>query len=70
MLPWLQPEVEVNYEKASGAGVDEQVLALTGGLVMPFGDGYRVVAAVQHGVWGRNTAQVTAGVLSFKAAFE
>jgi hypothetical protein len=66
VLPWLQPELELNYE--STFGVRSQVLAATAGLVAPFGDGYRIVAAVQHGLWSRDTAHSTAALLSFKTA--
>jgi hypothetical protein len=64
---WLQPEVELNYEAA--IGLDAQVLAVTAGLVAPFGDGHRLVGAVQQGVWGRETGQTTTGIFSLKTAF-
>jgi hypothetical protein len=65
---WLQPELELNYQHQASLGPDAQVLAVTAGVVAPFGAGHRVVAAVQQGVWGRNTVQTTAAVLSFKTA--
>jgi hypothetical protein len=68
VLPWLQPEIELNYE--STFGIRSQVLAATAGIVAPFGDGYRIVAAVQRGLWGRDTTQTTAAVLSFKSALQ
>ena len=43
VLPWLQPELELNFE--SSFGVRSQVLAATAGVVAPFGAGHRVVAA-------------------------
>jgi hypothetical protein len=64
---WLQPVVELNYEAA--VGLDAQVLAVTAGVVAPFGAGHRIVAAVQQGVWGRNSGQTTAGIFSFKTGF-
>jgi hypothetical protein len=45
------------------------VLAVTAGLVAPFGGGHRIVAAVQQGVWGRNVGQTTTGIFAFKTAF-
>jgi hypothetical protein len=68
VMPWLQPELELNYQHDAALGPDAQVLAITAGVVAPFGEGHRVVAAVQQGVWGRNTTQTTAAVLSFKTA--
>jgi hypothetical protein len=67
LLPWLQPELELNYQHQASNGPDAQVLAVTAGVVAPFG-GHRVVAAVQHAVWGRHVAQTTSAVLSFKTA--
>jgi hypothetical protein len=66
--PWLQPELELNYQHQAALGPDAQVLAVTAGVVAPIGAGHRVVAAVQQGVWGRDTSQTTAAVLSFKTA--
>jgi hypothetical protein len=63
----LQPELEVNYQASLGPG--SRVLGVTAGLVASFGDGYRVVGAVQRGVWGRNAIQTTSAVLAFKTAF-
>jgi hypothetical protein len=65
---WLQPELELNYLRESSVGPDAQVLAVTAGVLAPFGGGHRIVAAVQQGVWGRNAGQTTAAVLSFKTA--
>jgi hypothetical protein len=64
--PWLQPELELNYQ--SSYGVRSQQLAATAGLVAPFGDGHRIVAAVQRGLWGEATVQTTAALLTFKTA--
>ena len=66
LRPWLQPELELNYQATLGPGA--QVLGVTAGVVAPFGAGHRVVAAVQRAVWGRDATQTTAAVLSFKTA--
>jgi hypothetical protein len=66
LWPGLQPELEANYQASVGPG--SQVLGVTAGLVVSFGDGYRVAGAVQRGVWGRNAVQTTSAVLAFKSA--
>ena len=66
VLPWLQPELELNY--ASELGPDSQVLAATAGVVVPFGAGNRIVAAVQHGLWGKNAPETTSALFAFKSA--
>ena len=66
VLPWLQPELELNY--ASELGPDAQVLAATAGVVVPFGAGNRIVAAVQHGLWGKNAPETTSALFAFKSA--
>jgi len=63
---WLQPELELNYQAAIGPG--SQVLTATAGVVAPFGAGNRVVAAVQHAVWGQNATQTSGAILAFKTA--
>jgi hypothetical protein len=68
LTDWLQPELELNYTHQAAVGADAQVLAVTAGVVAPFGAGHRIVAAVQQGVWGSNTTQTTSAVLSFKTA--
>jgi hypothetical protein len=65
---WLQPEIELNYSRAAMTGPDSQVLAVTAGVVAPFGAGHRVIAAVQHAVWGGNATQTTAAIVAFKTA--
>lgn len=65
----LQPELELNYSHASSLGPDAQVLAVTAGVVAPMSGGRRVVAAVQQGLWGRNTTQTTSAVIAFKTSF-
>ena len=68
LTAWLQPELELNYTQAAAYGPGARVLAVTAGVVAPLGGVHRVVAAVQQGLWGRNTPQATAVVLSFKTA--
>ncbi|MFL5271065.1 MAG: hypothetical protein ACJ79E_03210 [Anaeromyxobacteraceae bacterium] len=67
VLPWLQPELELNY--ASEIGMHAQVLSATAGIVAPFGAGHRIVAALQHGLWGRNATETTSALLAYKTAF-
>jgi hypothetical protein len=71
VLPWLQPELELNYEHAYEVGPDPDAncLYVTGGVVAPFGKGYRITGGVQYAVWGRHTGQSVAGTVAFKAAF-
>lgn len=71
VLPWLQPELELNYERSYEAGSEpgSRCLYVTGGVVVPFGAGYRIIAGVQHAVWGQHTGQSMSGALAFKAAF-
>lgn len=66
VLPWLQPEVELNYQ--SYLGLRSQVLAATAGVVAPFGAGQRIVVAVQQGIWGQNATQTTSALVAFKTA--
>jgi Putative MetA-pathway of phenol degradation len=66
LTPWLQPEVEVNYQAT--VGHDAHVLAATAGIVAPLRGGHRVVAAVQRALWGRNAVETTAAVFAFKTA--
>lgn len=69
--PWLQPELELNYERAWSAGPTPgpESLSVTAGVVAPFGDGYRIVAGAQYAVWGRHTAQTVAATVAFKWAY-
>ncbi len=70
LTPSLQPELELSYGYSAMAGApDSQVLAVTAGVVSPFGAGHRVITGIQYAVWGRNTIQTTAGVVSFKTGF-
>lgn len=69
-LPWLQPEVELNYgHEMLTDEDDEQVLAVTAGLVMPINDTLRVNVGVQQGLWGENTDKSTTLVTAVKLAF-
>jgi len=70
VLDWLQPELEVNYQHTFKQGSDpaEDHLALTAGLVAPFGDGYRLTAGVLQSAWGHHTIATTTAVLAFKVA--
>jgi hypothetical protein len=68
VLAWLQPELELNYERTASVALDAHVLAVTAGVVAPFGAGHRVVAAVQHAVWGQHATQTTGALLAFKTA--
>ncbi len=70
ILPWLQPEAELNYTRDFVEGDDGgEILAVTGGLVMPFNDRLRVNLGVQQGIWGRNSDQSTNFLLTVKQAF-
>lgn len=66
VLPWLQPEVELNYqhEIELGEQPDERVLWATAALVVPV-DSVRVVVGGRFPVWARDAAvgpTVTAAV--------
>ena len=70
ILPWLQPEIELNY--SHGFFVvdnDKEVVAVTAGLVMPLTDRLRVNTGVQQGLWGRNADNATCLYAAVKVAF-
>lgn len=71
LLPWLQPELELHYERAWSAGPtpDADLLGVTGGVVAPFGEGYRLAAGVHYAVWGRHAGQTAAATVAFKWAY-
>lgn len=70
VLPWLQPEVELNYSHDLVEGADDaQVLAVTAGLVMPINESLRVNVGVQQGLWGENADKATTFVAAAKFAF-
>jgi hypothetical protein len=70
ILPWLQPEVELNYSRDFLAnGNDQEVVATTVGLVMPVNERIRVNTGVQQGLWGRNSDKATSLYAAVKLAF-
>ncbi len=70
VLPWLQPEIELNYaHDFLSIEDDQEVLATTVGLVMPLNDRLRVNAGVQQGLWGRNANKDTTLCAAVKLAF-
>jgi hypothetical protein len=69
-LPWLQPELELNYSRSFVAGSnDASALAITAGLVMPINDRWRINAGVQQGLWGINADKSTLFSVAVKNAF-
>jgi len=70
ILPWLQPEVELNYSRNFLSNDnDQEVIATTVGLVMPINERIRVNTGVQQGLWGRNTDKATSLYAAVKLAF-
>lgn len=69
LLEWLQPELEFNHAHELAVGADASRLAVTGGVVIPWGDGHRVTAGLQQAIWGEGTAAFTGASLAYKAAF-
>ena len=70
ILPWLQPEVELNYSHDYLKGEDDtQALAITAGLVMPINETLRVNIGVQQSVWGENAIKATTVCGSVRFAF-
>ena len=70
VLPWLQPEVELNYSRNFLANDnDQEVIATTVGLVMPINERIRVNTGVQQGIWGRNTDKAASLYAAVKLAF-
>ena len=70
ILPWLQPEIELNYCHDFVAHADDsEVLAVTLGLVMPINKKLRINTGVQQGVWGRNADKATSVIAAVKLAF-
>lgn len=70
ILPWLQPEVEMNYahDILAEAG-DSDILAFTTGLVMPVHERLRINLGVQQGAYGRNADKATTLFIAVKTAF-
>ena len=70
ILPWLQPEIELNYSLDTFADEnDAQTLAVAGGLVMPVDETLRINIGVQQGIWGENSYKATSIVTAVKYAF-
>ena len=70
VLPWLQPEVELNYSRDFFAYIDDsEVLAMTIGLVMPINKQLRINTGVQQGLWGQNADKATSVIAAIKLAF-
>ncbi len=70
VLSWLQPELELNYEREfDREEYDPELIAGTAGLVMPVSDSMRINIGVQEGMWGRNTDKATSFFLGIKFAF-
>ncbi|NLX18525.1 MAG: transporter [Desulfobulbus sp.] len=70
ILPWLQPEVELNYSHDYLKDEsDAQVLAVTAGFVMPINDTWLVNLGVQQDIWGQNIEKTTTWTTTVKIAF-
>jgi hypothetical protein len=70
LLPWLQPELELNYqhEVELGEERDERVLWATAALVVPI-EGVRLLVGGRLPVWSRDTAAGPMATASVKLAF-
>ena len=70
VLPWLQPELELNYqhEIELGAQPDERVLWATAALVLPL-DAVRLVVGARFPVWVRDAEVGPMATASAKIAF-
>jgi hypothetical protein len=70
VLPWLQPEVELNYqhELEQGEERDERVLWATAALVLPL-DAVRVVVGGRVPVWARDASVGPMATAAVKLAF-
>jgi hypothetical protein len=70
VLPWLQPELELNYqhEVELGEERDERVLWATAALVVPV-DGVRLLVGGRLPVWSRDAAAGPMATASVKVAF-
>ena len=69
-LPWLQPEVEINYqhEIERGEERDERVLWATAALVVPL-EKVRLLVGGRFPVWARDTAAGPMATAAVKLAF-
>ena len=70
LFPWLQPELELNYqhEVELGEERDERVLWATAALVIPV-DGVRLLVGGRVPVWSRDNASGPMATASVKLAF-
>jgi hypothetical protein len=70
VLPWLQPELELNYQHEIELGEerDERVLWATAALVVPL-DAVRVLAGARFPVWSRDAAVGPMATAAVKLAF-
>jgi len=70
VFPWLQPELELNYqhEVELGEERDERVLWATAALVIPV-DGVRLLVGGRVPVWSRDAAAGPMATASVKLAF-
>jgi len=70
LLPWLQPEIELNYqhEVELGEERDERVLWATAALLVPL-DGVRLLVGGRLPVWSRDAAAGPMATASVKVAF-
>jgi hypothetical protein len=70
LLPWLQPELELNYqhEVELGEERDERVLWATAALVVPL-EGVRLLVGGRLPVWSRDIAAGPMATASVKLAF-
>jgi hypothetical protein len=70
VVPWLQPELEVNYqhEVELGPQPDERVLWATAALVVPM-DAVRLVIGARFPVWARDTDVGPMATAAAKFAF-
>ncbi len=70
LLPWLQPEVELNYqhEVETGPEADERVLWGTAALVLPV-DSVRVLVGARFPLWASNAAVGPMATAAVKFAF-
>ena len=70
VLPWLQPEVELNYGYDLMTDEDDaKAGAVTVGLVMPVSEQLRVNLGLQQGLWGENSDKATVLSAAVKGAF-
>lgn len=54
VLPWLQPEVELNYAHDFSRGSGSDLMAVTAGFIICCHDRVRVDVGYQQALWGRN----------------